>query len=848
MASHPEIAHTCKLPSPENASFIRFDCPDWSKIDIIGQTVILVELTSHFGSFQNTCRALKIQSNELESFLQTYLQYQQAREQGALRAEQWGREQAVPANDNEDIPQQRPVFISPSSIAPACDFLSTMGYHEHIPAVQSWSRRVVVWPPHIDVTHLDISELDQLDVDVVLPQPREQRIHSTHVSFLGDDTRALIALTGFWGPKADGTPDAHIAFVDLPNGAVVYGPRGSRKLAGAGRYSVCWPTDGLLDNQYNDLVIARNAFDHSAFQDADAFAGYKSTNRDLQFEDLNNAEGPLEETISVDSLVNPKDIFGTDIPNTYSVSDGMMNPFHLQTEPQGPSRKLDNPHLLQMWDSWPGQIFQFRLPRDYTILGPQNRVLTFDPHPHERYDDLGDPHGIGGTYLVVLPMKTRSPVSFKIQQLPGDVILRFKTSEKLVIVRNGMVLPHFVEQGVHEWSTREGFLDLYSAHGCYEVFHKEGSYSVFPEAAGESIGQGTNHEHERRDEYDDGYIGEDVANNINVATNPSPLEEASKILAPYRDWLDREEAEEMRLEREAEKRARHDAKLARDRANRDVLLEERVARKLALEEREAREQERIDAIPHWDTTMAQRVQNRRASKMQTFENQPSFNQGNMPPPKPQPRATQKPQKQRQQPIGYSTVPKPKIVVQVKATPKRGKALGTKGRRRITDHEDEDYTPTLSRPSRVGKPTSTQKTPTLRKPQAKLGNGAYGIGDPQSTPIFQGRQTRATSSQAQMGKSSIGPAPGLPSTTGRTRSSRAAVQRKPIGPLLDAIEADGAGSKRSLQPPKIPKANNAETAPDTAGGKVVGGANRMVLRVRAAKPPAALNETESDRGI
>ncbi|KAI0533600.1 hypothetical protein GGR58DRAFT_521274 [Xylaria digitata] len=849
MASHPdpEKALTCKLPSRENAPFLRFNCPDWSKIDIIGQTVILVELTSHFGSFQNTCRALRLQSNELESFLQTYLHYQEARERGALKAEQWGREQAVPANDDEDIPQQRPVFISPSSIAPACDFLSTMGYHEHIPAVQSWSRRIVVWPPHIDVSHIDISELDQVGFDIVLPQPRQQRIHSTHVSCLGDDTRALIALTGAWNPKADGTPDAAIAFIDLPDGAAVYGPRGPRKLTGSGRYYVCWPTDGLLDNQYNDLVLARNAFDHRASQDADAFAGQELANLDPQVEDL-NGQGPLEEKTSADLIANPKDIFGTDVPNTHSVSGEWMNPFHPQTEPQGPSRKLGNPGLLQVWDSWPGQIFQFRLPHGYTILGPQNRVLTFDPHEHERYDDLGDPHGIGGTYLVVLPMKTPSPVSFRIQELPADVILRFKISERLVIIRNGMVLPRFVEQGVHEWSTREGFLDLYGAHGCYEVFHRDDGYSIFPEVVGEPVGQGTDQEHEHRDEHDNGHSGELVEHNRNIATNPSPLEEAAMILAPYRDWLDsQEEEEEKRLDREAEKRVRLDAKIARDKAHRDVLLEERVARKLALGEREAREQERIDAILREDTTTAQRVQNRRVSKKQGFENQPTLNQGGLPLPKPQPRYTRQ-QQQQQRPSGSSTVSKPEVAVQIKATPNRGKASSTKGRRRIADDEDEDYTPASSH-----KPTSTQKKPTLRKSQEKLGNGARGIGDPQSTPVFKGRQTRATSSQTQIGKSTIGPAPGLrPSTVG-TRSSRTVVQRKPIGPLLDAIQANDASGNRSLQLPRVPKVNDGETAPD---GNAAGGTNRMVLRARTAKPPAVLdesfvddpNETESEGGF
>ncbi len=257
MASRPEKAYTCKLPSRKDASFLRPVCPDWAKIDLIGQTIILAELTPHFGSFQNTCRALKLQSNEVESFLLTHLQYQQAYKRGSLVAEQWGRDQAASANESNDIPQQRPVFISPSSIAPACDFLKTMGYQDHVPAVQAWTRRIITWPPHIDVTDLDISRLDQ--ADVTFPRPQAQRKYSRYTSSVGNDTRAMVALVGAWRPRGDGSPDTRISFIDVPEGSVAYGPRGPRQLASAGRYYVCWPTNSLLYHRYNDFVLARNA-------------------------------------------------------------------------------------------------------------------------------------------------------------------------------------------------------------------------------------------------------------------------------------------------------------------------------------------------------------------------------------------------------------------------------------------------------------------------------------------------------------------------------------------------------------------------------------------------------------
>lgn len=551
MASPGEKAYTCSLPSRKDTSFLRFAHSEWSKIDIIGQTILLAELTAHFGSFQNTCAALKLRSNEVESFLLTHLQYQQASEQGGLIAAQWGRDQAIPADYDDDIPQQRPVLVCASSITPACDFLSAMGYQYHIPAVRAWIRRTITWPPDIDVAGLDTSALDQSDVK--FPTPRKQREYSRYTGSLGSDTRAVVALVGAWRPREDGTPDTRIAFIDVPNGTVVYGPLGARHLVGAGRYYVCWPTDSLSDNHYNDFVLARNASEgledggtgtdptiSNEYHGNDPYVGsiWPSLGRGREgvIEATNGDQNPsmAHATLHTDSSINPKGIFGTGIPDAHSLVIIDKAPFHPHDEAQGPLRKLANPQLQGTWRSWPGELFQFRLPSGHTILDPMGNLLTFDPPQHERYDEVGNPHGIGGTYFVVPPLAISDPISFKLDDLPADVALRFKVLERLVVIRNGLVLPRFLEPGVHEWTVREGFLDLYSANGCYDVLQTEGRYSILPDAvAGNAIDEGARQVLENLDEHNNELAYERNTKGLSPTEEASQVRVLRSLMVPY---------------------------------------------------------------------------------------------------------------------------------------------------------------------------------------------------------------------------------------------------------------------------------------------------------------------------
>ncbi|RYC63826.1 hypothetical protein CHU98_g2376 [Xylaria longipes] len=734
MTSQPERAYTCKLPSRKGAPFIELNCPDWSKLDIIGQTIILAELTPRLGSFQNACAALSLQSNEVDSFVSTHVEYQQASERGKLIAEKWGRDQAVPADDDADIPQQRPVLVSVSSIVPACNFLEALGHQEHIQAVRAWSRRHITWPPYIDVTHLDTSKLNQADID--FPVPRKQEAYSRYTGSLGNDGRAMVGFVSAWQPKEDGIPDTRISFINVPDGSVAFGPRGSRELINPGRYSVCWRVGSLSDNEYNDFVLARNTSDGR--ENSNNFDLHEGLDAGLETLNTDEESAMADTTLPENLTVNPKAIFGPRMPDTYNREDGHVGPFHPQHEPQGPSRELANPQLQQTWSNWSGQIFQFRLHRGYTILGPLGHILTFDPPQHERYDEMGNPHGVGGTYFIVPFQKTSRGMSFKMDELPANVPFRLKITEKLVLIRNGMVLPRFVEPGVHEWSTQEGRLDLYNERGCYDIPHTVGCYNILPEF----------------DRDEQVHIEEHREHSQNVAGNLSPIGEAVKTLAPHRDWLNRQEAKSKRLERETKERARLDARNAREKARRDILIEERESRQQALEVQKAQEKARLNATGLEDTAVAQRVKNRGGRRTQSSNGQFDPNLSALPAVNSQPGDTKQ---QKRQSIDSANIAPPDASVKNKATPRRGRPASATRRKCADDDEDEDYKPTTSRPARARKPRSAQKATTPRKSQAQPADDVSGAGNPQLAPVPQNRRTRATTSQSQVEKRGAGSA-------------------------------------------------------------------------------------------
>ncbi|KAI0521325.1 hypothetical protein F5B22DRAFT_644050 [Xylaria bambusicola] len=782
MASLPERAYTCKLPARKDTSFLRPISPDWAKIDIVGQTIMLAELTSHFGSFQDTCRALKLQSNEVKSFFLAYLKYQQECNEGRLIAQEWGRNQEATSAPGKDIPQQRPLFVTPSSIAPACDFLNALGFQECVGAVQSWARRVILWPPNIDVSDANLSNLDQHDI--AFPPTRAERRYSRYTSALQYDTRAKVALVAAWEPSEDGTPDARMSFIDVPAGSKAYGPHGSRELPVGGRYYVGWSTMSLFHNEYHDIVLATNVSDtRGAGDNRVESPGHDGFGRDdvsneptlSPFDEIENRVAELEGLITkqgplmpqMESTVNPKDIFGSSLANAHILRQENIRPFHSQTEPQGPLRNIENPQLQQLWDAWPGEIFQFRLPPEYTIIGPQGHILTFDPSEYQSYDNSGTPQGLGGTYFVTSPSNMSIPASFKMKELPTHVALRFKTRQRLVIIRNGMVLPHFVEPGVHEWSTREGFLDLYGVHGCYNVHHGEGYYNVHPNPGV------MRNPHVREPHHNHGFsagrnhgLGNAYTVHSEITTaNPTPIKEAPKIYPPHRDLLHHNRNELFQIQQDAEVHGRN----ARDAAHLDV-LEKGPAPK---DEESYAQESQEEAIALDGTAIKQEAPSRILRKNRDSNVQPDL---------------------------FEDIVKLEAMAEEEALAECYITPDTSRRKRKKTEEDDEYTPTRSTKSKTKKTTSAQKNTASKKPQQKASNGPKG-----------------------------------------TRPLRASVTLKPIGPLLDAIQADQRNGSRTLTLSSLPKDNNGQAAASPAEKNAMVGRNKISLRIRVPKPPATSEE-------
>ncbi|KAI0966600.1 hypothetical protein F4678DRAFT_466435 [Xylaria arbuscula] len=764
-----ERAHTCNIPG-RHASFVpRPICPDWAKIDIIGQTIILSALTPHFGSFQRTCQALKLQSNEVESFLQTHLQYQQEARRGSLIAEQWGRDQALSTTEDIDIPQQRPVLVTASSLAPACQFLMVMGYQDCVPAVTAWTQRTLVWPPDIDVSHLNFSRLDQSDV--IFPQPREKTKYSSYASALGNDTRAMVALGGAWQPSGNGTPNVRISFLDLPAGTVVYGPRGSRELIIPGRFYVCWPNQNPASKEYNDLVLAKNVpdveehrlkrpsslgrRDYSNHNVSDELTqNYLEGSKNAKLEGYQPDQEPSFPPL--DTSANPKNIFGAAVPVAHDV--GHAVPFLSQNQPQGPLRQLLNPELQQQWNSWPGDLFHFRLPRGYSIMGPQGHLHTFDPPHHERYDGIGNPHGVGGAYVVVPPLKTPSQESFSIGYLPTFVALRLKTSQRLVIIRNGEVLPRFVEPGVHEWSVREGILDLYNAFGCYDVFWTNGCYNVYPDAIDKVQGQGTGHNHGPENGQN---RHEMMAHNRNAATFLSSAREAMKAPARRGIRLNHQEDQSDRGDQEAEERGKN----------------------------------RPNLTPRNELSSGRRSGGT----------------------------------QQQQSMHMSDTTEPEVTAQKKAPPKRGRAPISRRRKRNESDDDQDYTPI--------RPMSTRRKQPAR-----------GAGKPKSTPVPKGRRTQPTPAESSTDTKQLAATSDRTdqstSEPKKTRPTRAAAKRKPIGPLLAALQAQNESGNRELYLTKLPKLPD-EEEDDEMDEDEVNKSHTLTLRPKTAARPSTSGKAPLD---
>ncbi|KAI1821072.1 hypothetical protein F4861DRAFT_542278 [Xylaria intraflava] len=360
------------------------DPPTWSMVDIIGRNVIMSELTTRSGSFQYACGILGLSQHEALMFLRIYCEDRAAHAARVVARDTLGQRNVVVPETGENLAAPRFVYIPEASIALACEFLEAVGCDDYVDTVWQWA----------DTKH-------KLATDCYFDGRASQ--------FASQRTEHRPTQK----PKSPST-DEYSGITRQRHPSNTYGPRGA-KLMLAGRYHVCWPVDINSNDEYNDFVIARNS----------ARLGSAS-------------EHQLE---SLGSMI----YHGSNAANgsAQRVQSVYQNPFLAENAPQGASRRLELRSLQNVLSNWDGEVAQFRLPPGYTLLGPQGKLSTFEPGEFQVYDGNGTPGRVGGTYRVVLPRAFNDHMMYEMEDLPDNVAFRFKANEKLVVIRNGNILPRF---------------------------------------------------------------------------------------------------------------------------------------------------------------------------------------------------------------------------------------------------------------------------------------------------------------------------------------------------------------------------------------------------------------------
>ncbi|GAW25097.1 hypothetical protein SAMD00023353_0103960 [Rosellinia necatrix] len=586
MASQPEEAHNSPTPSEMDLPLPEPLVPSWSKISILGQTTMIMVLSPLFGSPIAVAEALRIRSHEFQQFVDyhrrsiEWVEYLPSRNNSA---------------DNENTPQRNHITIDASAIVPACDFLDFMGFKVHDPTLRRWIGKTVPWPPRIDLTGQDFSPLDHMGVEFVTPA--EETAYSSYQGPAGNDHRPVLGFVDSRRPKADGNPDVRLSFIFLPEGTIVFGPGGDKKLVLTGRYSFCGSIIDIMNNNFQDFVLAKN-----------------ETNAKLAELTLAAVNDKRPEALNIDQgTANPRNIFGTITQNGPIIENNYPDPFHRRPMflPQGASREWVNPGLEYTWNHWPGYLFKIRLPRGYVLQGPNGNFITFDPSQHEKYDRFGYVHGLGGTYLIVPPIPISGPgLTFStIDPLPLHVHFRFKLPENLVMIRNGEVLPRLSAKGVHEISMYEGFVDLYNANGCYDIFQMEDRRNILEDPIIDQDGEEVNDEDENIDENIDENTDEDSDE------DSTHIEQAVQGLLHQQELLASEREEQRRRDAELAASARLRIRYAKDKARREALKEQREARREEAKIRQAKEKEEADAALAEYMGAAQGVRNLRSRRI-----------------------------------------------------------------------------------------------------------------------------------------------------------------------------------------------------------------------------------------
>ncbi|KAI1854140.1 hypothetical protein JX266_001281 [Neoarthrinium moseri] len=221
------------------------------------------------------------------------------------------------------------------------------------------------------------------------------------------------------------------------------------------------------------------------------------------------------------------------------------------------------------------------LPEGYSIRSPTGYMMNFETH-HRGRNDGRAPVGTAGVYAFYLPEVGRDLPPGLRPCLHDWVGLRILLGEQMNVACNGYLLQRRTSEGMHQIVEIDGELDLVNETGRYRLFNGMQAIGVPIEIEG-GVNPPTGVPLEKEE-----------------TINPT-IRWARRIIQPYREELDREEAQAIVDEaREAQERKKVEKKVS-DRATKhrqhehfkQLAAEAEAKRKAASEEENRRGQENL---------------------------------------------------------------------------------------------------------------------------------------------------------------------------------------------------------------------------------------------------------------
>ncbi|KAI0159662.1 hypothetical protein GGR57DRAFT_499985 [Xylariaceae sp. FL1272] len=258
MASQSEKALVARLPGSVRRPYDENQKLGWSKLDFIGQIILVKVFTDHYGSFSMACMMLELTLAEAIAFRDRY--NGDAIEYEAQYSEAFWLQDAQ-LGDPEAVSLLGVKHIHKHDVEPACLFLKSVKHQEHTESVQAYGGTTFdKWPLFIDMSDVRSLNLNQTVLFNPMPEDNNKEDDKDHwLSFRGpmtSDERTLVNMVCTLPHSSGREPVAQLASFVLPSGCVCYGPLGTRTFLAGGSYEVCWPTCDALERVYIDLALA----------------------------------------------------------------------------------------------------------------------------------------------------------------------------------------------------------------------------------------------------------------------------------------------------------------------------------------------------------------------------------------------------------------------------------------------------------------------------------------------------------------------------------------------------------------------------------------------------------------